>query len=167
MLLAKESCPPKFRSSPWGAAYVQWLVNAGVKGLFHIPAPNPTPASILDNSERYPSYKAPCRIGWSFCCNRKNSSPQLLFQKMLFSKPLACVSLLVYFWGIQLDIPLTLWLLHEWGKNTLIYYLSLYSVGFVCSSTSNFTLIQLLRSEKQTDLGIWKPESSFFVCLFF
>lgn len=38
------------------------------------------------------------------------------------------------------------------GEKCLFYSLSLWSVGFICYSTSNFTFIQLLSSEKQTDL---------------
>lgn len=48
------------------------------------------------------------------------------------------------------------------GEKCPFYSLSLCSVRFICYSSSNFTFIQLLSSEKQTDLGSRRPESSFF-----
>lgn len=161
MLLAKESCPPEVPFLPWGAAYVQWLVNAGLKGLSHILAPKPTPASILDNSERYPSYRAPCGIGWSFCCNRKNSSPQLLFQKMLSNKSLTCVSLLVYFLGNPTQYtthPVTV----TWGGRGNAYLLLKSLQCWVCLFQHlKFHLNSIIKKQETNWPENWRPESSY------
>lgn len=65
-----------------------------------VPHPCPKPNPCINCGQLWKVSQLQSTLcGWSFCCNHKNSSPQLLFQKMLSRKPLACVSLLVYFLG--------------------------------------------------------------------